>query len=53
MDASQIAELELYDVTTKLAIMYKRILEYSELQVSTKCYCLYATNPRNLRTMAE
>lgn len=35
MVASQVLEFELHGVTAKLAIMNKKTLEYSELQLST------------------
>ncbi len=45
IDAGQVAELELYDMTARLAIMYERILEYSEIQVSIECDRLHTINP--------
>ncbi len=53
MDTGQVPEFELYDVTARLAMMYERTLEYSELQLSAKRDRLRATNPRNLRIMAK
>lgn len=35
MVASQVLEFELYGMTVKLAMMNKKTLEYSELQLST------------------
>ena len=40
-------------MTARLRIMYKRTLEYSELQISAKHNRLRATNPRNLKTIVE
>ncbi len=53
MDAGQIPEFELHDVTTRLAMIYERTLEYSELQLSAERDRLCTTNSRNPRTMAE
>ncbi len=53
MDAGQVTEFELHDVTTRLAMIYERILEYSKLQLSAKHDRLRETNPRNPKTMAE
>lgn len=53
MNTSKVPDFELYDVTTRLAMMYKRILKYSKRQLFIKRKCLHTTNPRNLRTMAK
>ncbi len=53
MDAGQVPEFELYNVTARLAMMYKRTLKYSEVQLSAKHDHLRATKLRNPRTMAE
>ena len=52
MDAGQVPDFELDDMTARLAMMYERTLEYSELQISAKRNCLRATNPQNPRTIA-
>ena len=52
-DAGQVSDFELHDMTTGLAMMYERTLEYSELQISAKRNCLRATNPQKPRTIAE
>ena len=53
MDAGQIPDFKLHDMTTRLAMMYERTLEYSELQIFAKRNCLRTTNPQNPRTIAE
>lgn len=53
IDAGQMPDLELHNVTTRLAIMYERTLEYSKYQLSAKRDCLYITNSQNLKTMAN
>lgn len=45
IDTGQIPEFELQNVIARLAMMYKRILEYLKLQLSAKCDRLRATNP--------
>ena len=52
-DVGQISDFELHDMIAKLAIMYERTLEYSELQISAECNRLRATNSWNPRTIAE
>ncbi|WP_375449210.1 C-terminal helicase domain-containing protein [uncultured Nostoc sp.] len=52
-DAGQVPDFELHDVTARLAMMYKRTLEYSKLQISAERNRLRATNPRNPRTIAK
>ena len=52
-DAGQVAEFELQNMTTKPAMMYEKILEYSELQLSVERDCLCITTPWNLKTTAE
>lgn len=37
----------------RLAMMYKKILEYLEHQISTERDYLYKTTPENLRTMVK
>ncbi len=53
MDAGQLPDFELHDITTRLAIMYERTLEYSEYQLSAKCNRLRTIKPQNPRTMAK
>ncbi len=53
MDAGQVPDFELHDVTAKLSMMYERTLEYSERQLSAKRDRLRTTNPRKPRAMAE
>ncbi len=53
MDAGQVLEFELHDMTARLARIYKRTLEFSELQLSAERDRLHITNPRNLRTMVK
>ena len=53
IDAGQVPDFELHDMTTRLAMMYERTLEYLELQISAERNCLRATNPRNPRTIAK
>ncbi len=53
MDASQVPEFELHDMIVKLAMIYERTLEYSELQFSAERDRLYVTNPWNARTMSK
>ena len=53
MVAGQVPEFELYGVTAKLAMMYERTLEYSELQLSAERDRLRVINPRNPKTMAK
>lgn len=53
MNAGQVPEFELYNMTTRLAIIYKKTLEYSELQLSAECDHLHATNSQNPKIMAE
>ena len=52
-DAGQVPDFDLHNVTTRLAMMYERTLEYSNLQISAERNRLRATNPRNPRTIAE
>ncbi len=44
MNGSQVPEFGLHNVITKLVMMYERILEYSELQLSVERDCLRITN---------
>lgn len=37
IDVCYVSEFELHDVTAILAMIYKKILEYLELQFSAKC----------------
>ncbi len=53
MDAGQIPDFELHDMTARLAMMYERTLEYLECQLSAERDRLRTTNPQNLKTMAE
>ena len=53
MDAGQVTDFELHDMTTRLVMMYERTLQYSELQISAKRNCLQTTNPQNTRTIVE
>ncbi len=53
IDAGQVPQFELYNVTARLAMMYEKALEYSELQFFAKLDRLHVTNLRNLRTMAK
>lgn len=53
MDAGQIHEFELYNVTAKQGMMYERIFEYSELQLSAKRDLLYTINSRNPKRIAK
>ena len=53
MDTGQVPDFELHDMTTRLAMIYEKTLEYSELQISAECNCLRVTNPQNPRTIAE
>ena len=52
-DAGQVPDFELHDVTARLAMMYERTLEYSELQISAKRNRLHTTNPQNSKTIAK
>lgn len=53
VDAGQVPDFELHDITAKLAMIYKRILEYSELQLSAERDRLCVINPRNRKTMTK
>ena len=53
MNTGQLLEFELDNVTAKLAMMYKRILKYSKLQLSAKRNCLYSINPQNAKIIAK
>lgn len=53
MVASQIPEFELHGVTAKLAMIYERTLECSELCLSAECDQLCAINPQNQKTIAR
>ena len=52
-DANKISGFELHDMTAKLAMIYKKILNYSELQHFAKCDHLHATNPQNPKTITK
>lgn len=49
----QIPEFELYNITTKLAIIYKKILDYSKLELFIEQNYLYLTNIQNLKIIAK
>lgn len=53
IDAGQVSEFELYNVTTKYTMIYKKVLEYSELQLFAKYNRLCITIPQNLKTIAK
>ena len=53
VDAGQVPEFELYDVTARQAMMYEKTLEYSELRLSAERTRLRITTPRNLKTTAK
>lgn len=44
IDASQIPDFQLYDMTVKLLIIYKTIFKYLECQLSAEYNCLRTTN---------
>lgn len=52
INAGQISEFNLHGVTVKQAIIYEKMLEYSELELFAKCDYLYTINPPNLKIIA-
>lgn len=53
MVAGQVSEFELHDMTTKLAIIYKRMLEYLELQLFAEHDRLRVINLQNLKIIVK
>lgn len=51
--ATHVPKFELYDVTTKLGIIYKKIIKYSKLQIFAKYDYLLVTNPQNLKKITK
>lgn len=51
MNINQVRDFKLYDITIRLVIIYKRILEYSKLQLFVGHDCLYIINLQNLKIL--
>lgn len=53
IDISQVLEFEFNNMIAKLVMIYKRILEYLELQLFIKHDYLHIINLQNPKTMAK
>ena len=53
MNVNQIRDFKLYDITIRLAIMYKRILEYLQLQLFVRHDHLHIINLQNLKILTR
>lgn len=53
MVAGQVPEFELHSMTAKQAMIFEKMLEYSELLLSPDRERLCTTNPQNQKSIAE